>query len=157
MSDLDDDGALSADEFCIATHLVYNRLSGRELPRRLPDELLLSLQPVRPALERRRAPLRDRRSKLTAARSPLTEHALPQDYVPPERPPPSYVSEQQRVLRAFAAGAAGAGEGAAPPVGDLFAEAPRPPQLHTLTRDRPSLRYASRYHEAGGAATALTR
>jgi len=54
MSDLDDDGALSANEFCIATHLVFNRLSGRELPRRLPDELMLSLQPVRPTLISRR-------------------------------------------------------------------------------------------------------
>lgn len=77
--------------------------------------------------------------------------------MPPERPPPSYVSEQQRVLRAFAAGVAGAGDGVAPPVGDLFAEAPRAPQLHTLTRDRPSLRYAGRYHDVGGTAHALTR
>jgi hypothetical protein len=109
LADADGDGALTQNEFCVAIHCVYHRLSGSELPRRVPDELYLSLQP---------------------------------GYVEPERPSvrERVVSEQQRVLQAFAAADAG------PPTPatllDLFGSAPTASSLHHATRDRPTIRCA---------------
>lgn len=39
LSDADKDGRLSADEFCIAMHLIEKAKSGLVLPKTLPEEL----------------------------------------------------------------------------------------------------------------------
>ena len=135
-------------------HLVYNRLSGRELPKRVPDELIVSLQPVRVRLC---APHRHRHCPRSTAHGP-TRSCRPrlgracQGYREPERAPREvFVPEQQRVLQAFAAMSAAGGDGGAPvasatasaaPKEDLFAQAPTASQLHHATRDRPTIRSA---------------
>jgi len=45
LSDIDGDGALSKIEFCVSLHLVLLKLGGVEIPRKLPEETVASLQP----------------------------------------------------------------------------------------------------------------
>jgi hypothetical protein len=40
LADVDQDGQLGRNEFCIAMYLIFEKLRGRELPGQLPDELL---------------------------------------------------------------------------------------------------------------------
>ena len=42
MSDLDNDGSLIRDEFCLALYLVQRKLDGKELPKELPSFLIPS-------------------------------------------------------------------------------------------------------------------
>lgn len=40
LSDVDADGFLDSDEFCLAMHLINVKLDGNELPNVLPDHLI---------------------------------------------------------------------------------------------------------------------
>eukprot|EP00045_Choanoeca_perplexa_P001809 m.21868 g.21868 ORF g.21868 m.21868 type:complete len:542 (-) comp11172_c0_seq1:40-1665(-) len=48
LSDLDKDGYLDEDEFCVAMHLCHQALSGQELPEKLPE---LTVPPSKRALD----------------------------------------------------------------------------------------------------------
>ena len=146
MSDVDGDGALNQQEFCVAMHLVYNRLSGRELPKKVPEELVVSLQPVRVPSVPVRACTHCTVIQRPQQRGPGTGRSDPnQGYREPERGlRPVFVPEQQRVLQAFATTSAGDEDGAAGRAQpDLFAVAPTASQLHHATRDRPTIRYGA--------------
>ena len=144
LADADGDGSLNATEFVVAMHLVYNCLSGRELPRQVPEELVLQL-PVCWGAQRHvcvcvcvcaysRARLMPS-PKCRCASDPRGAGRRRHHHQPSERSRPTpFVPQQQRVIQAFAA------PGAPAVTVDPYAAAPHPSELHHATRDRPTLR-----------------
>ncbi len=50
LADVDQDGALDADEFALAMHLINVKLEGYDLPEDLPDHLVPPSKKSRPPL-----------------------------------------------------------------------------------------------------------
>lgn len=58
LSDIDDDGRLTKDEFAVAMHLIQTKMSGKELPQVLPVGLIPpSFRPPAPGTQSRVAPV----------------------------------------------------------------------------------------------------